>query len=543
MKPFLSVIVVSYNMDRELPRTLYSMSPMFQRNIDKDDYEVILVDNGSRNPPTAEQFMHLGMNLSVLGMENPTHSPVPAINFGLNRSIGKYVGVCIDGARMVSPGLFDSARTTLSTGSRVVVASRGRYLGTKFQRDAMVEGYDSTQEDALLEQSEWTTDGYRLFDISVFDESSGPTWFTPIAESNALFMTRALWAELGGFDVRFTSRGGGLVNLDTWSRALKLPAVEPYVLLGEGSFHQIHGGVATNGTHEMIRAFYDEYRSIHGREFEIPSEPLSLIGRFHHQARGSELHPRGLMPAKRPRRHLIRRVWSRTVARVLPRRARRIARGLLDRASAVIRFNPMTGLRELHVEHHNAKMIEASPFFNAEWYSQMYPEVIAAGYRPSRHYVRFGAAQSRQPGPLFDGVWYLDTYEDVAASGLNPLVHYIHFGEKEGRRKRAIPDALFTSGTVVRSHSEFDLEVVRNSDLFDASWYLSTNPDVRDSGIDPALHFLIHGGFERRKPGPRFDTGYYLDGNLDVRTSNLNPLVHYELHGKLEDRPISMTSD
>ena len=35
-----------------------------------------------------------------------------------------------------------------------------------------------------------------------------------MAESNALFMDRDLWLELGGYDERFTTPGGGLANLD-----------------------------------------------------------------------------------------------------------------------------------------------------------------------------------------------------------------------------------------------------------------------------------------------------------------------------------------
>src|SRR6266852_6738072 len=49
-KPALSVVVVVYNMPREAPRTLHSLSAAYQRHIDPDDYEVIVVDNGS-NPP------------------------------------------------------------------------------------------------------------------------------------------------------------------------------------------------------------------------------------------------------------------------------------------------------------------------------------------------------------------------------------------------------------------------------------------------------------------------------------------------------------
>ncbi len=277
---FLSIVVISYNTPRELPRTLLSLSPGYQQGIDRSDYEVIVVDNGSTNPPTAAQYEHLGMDLTVLTMESPTSSPVAAINRGLNASIGSSVGVFIDGARIASPGLLRSAREALRLSSRAFVGTRGRYLGYKFQRDSMLDGYDQAAEDHLLSTVDWQDNGYELFQISVFDESAGPSWLTPISESNSLFMSRQMWAELNGYDPRFQLPGGGMVNLDTWTRALALPGAQPIVLLGEATFHQFHGGVATNGSLKTIEGFYEEYRAIRGHEFVHPQDPVHLWGSF-----------------------------------------------------------------------------------------------------------------------------------------------------------------------------------------------------------------------------------------------------------------------
>jgi len=46
----LSVVVVAYDMAREVPRTLRSLAPAYQRGMTADEYEVILVDNGSPEP-------------------------------------------------------------------------------------------------------------------------------------------------------------------------------------------------------------------------------------------------------------------------------------------------------------------------------------------------------------------------------------------------------------------------------------------------------------------------------------------------------------
>ena len=544
MKPFVSIVVVCYNMKRELPRTLYSMSPAFQRGVNKEDYEVILIDNGSKEPPTADDFAYLDMNLSVYSMQSPTHSPVPAINFGINQSIGQFVGVCIDGARLLSPGLVAQARDALYIYPRGVVGARGRYLGVIFQRDAMADGYNAEQEDALLSQSEWKDDGYRLFDISVFDESCGPTWLTPMAESNALFMSRALWKELGGFDTRFTSRGGGLVNLDTWSRAIQLPDITAVSLMGEATFHQIHGGVATNGTHDAIREFFNEYEDIRGVEFEIPNISYSLFGKFNHKVRGSELHPKSTkVVTKKQPFQTLRRLWSRSLASLFPASARRLMRNLVDIAAAVLSLRPFKGIQKLKIERHNARVIEASSLFDASWYASTYPDVIAAGYQPSIHYVRYGFAQKRQPGPNFDAVWYCDAYEDVGANSENPLLHYIYFGEAEGRRKRSLPSATISSSIHEEQFAQTNIETLLNSELFDATWYLNQYPDVASSDSDPVKHFLVFGGSERRNPSAHFDTAKYLQLHPDVKQLGLNPLLHYELHGRHEGREIAPVSE
>ncbi|MER9743949.1 sulfotransferase [Mesorhizobium sp. M0187] len=80
------------------------------------------------------------------------------------------------------------------------------------------------------------------------------------------------------------------------------------------------------------------------------------------------------------------------------------------------------------------------------------------------------------------------------------------------------------------------LDLIGASFLFNAEWYLDHYPDVRDAGVDPALHYLVHGGIENRDPSPSFSTSWYLDTYEDVRTARINPLLHYLLHGRFEGR-------
>jgi hypothetical protein len=78
------------------------------------------------------------------------------------------------------------------------------------------------------------------------------------------------------------------------------------------------------------------------------------------------------------------------------------------------------------------------------------------------------------------------------------------------------------------------LEAIRKSVFFNPAYYLETNPDVRASGLDPALHYLVHGGREGRDPGPFFSSRAYLARYPDV--ADVNALLHYEMLGRGENR-------
>jgi hypothetical protein len=71
---------------------------------------------------------------------------------------------------------------------------------------------------------------------------------------------------------------------------------------------------------------------------------------------------------------------------------------------------------------------------------------------------------------------------------------------------------------------------------FDAGFYLASNADVRESGVDPFSHFLNTGWREGRNPSRSFDVTYYLINNPDVAAAGINPWVHYQWAGRSEGR-------
>ena len=280
MNPKLSIVVCAYNMPRELPRTIRSLSPAMQRDVRSSDYEIIVVDNGSTKPFDENKCRQWGADLRVLRIapSSALPSPVRAINAGIEQARGPLVGVMIDGARLASPGLVKYALMASTLAERTVILTLGFHLGSEAQMRSVAKGYNQEQEDLLLTQTNWTGDGYRLFSISAFAGSSENGWFGTISESNAIFLRKELWHELDGFDEQFQAPGGGLVNLDTLLRAVMLPGVSVITLLGEGTFHQVHGGIATNAAQPPWDAFHAEYRAIRGREFSPPTYRSLYLG-------------------------------------------------------------------------------------------------------------------------------------------------------------------------------------------------------------------------------------------------------------------------
>jgi glycosyltransferase involved in cell wall biosynthesis len=275
--PALSVVVVAHDMVRELPRTIRSLAPAYQRGIDAEAYEVIVVDNGSPEPLEPATLEQPDLKLRTVRVDPAHPSPARAANSGVQMAEGALIGLFIDGARLASPGLLAMASRAARMATRPLVATLGWHLGATRHIDAAGAGYDQAAEDELLAEADWERDGYRLFAVSTLAGSSARGWFGPLGESNALFMSSAMWTELGGLDERFVLPGGGLINHDLYRRACELAGSELIVLLGEGTFHQIHGGAATSGRYTRAEAG-EEYKRLRGAPYAPPERPPLYLG-------------------------------------------------------------------------------------------------------------------------------------------------------------------------------------------------------------------------------------------------------------------------
>ena len=80
MQPLLSVIVNVHNMEREAARTLFTLSTGYQRRVALSEYEVIVIDNGSRQPLDPAMVRGFGSNFRLVTHSRGLASPAAAIN-------------------------------------------------------------------------------------------------------------------------------------------------------------------------------------------------------------------------------------------------------------------------------------------------------------------------------------------------------------------------------------------------------------------------------------------------------------------------------
>ena len=159
----ISVVVVAYDMARELPRTLHSLSRSYQLGIEELTYEVIVVDNGSPQAVSATAVSQHGPEFQLLRIDAASASPGPAINQGAALARGKFLGLIIDGARVLSPGVLHWAHQALQLQANAVTAVLGFHLGPEHQSQSSQRGYTRDVEESLLQEITWPSDGYRLY--------------------------------------------------------------------------------------------------------------------------------------------------------------------------------------------------------------------------------------------------------------------------------------------------------------------------------------------------------------------------------------------
>lgn len=276
--PELSVVVVVFDIAAQAQRTLMSLSPGYQ-GLHSDRYELIVVDNASNVSLDQATLDAGGAGVRYVRIEPPASpSPAKAMNVGANLARGRLLGLVVDGARMASPGLLRAAMRAARLDHDPVISTLAWHLGPDVQARSSLAGWDRAAEDASLLSIGWPSDGYRLFEISTAAPASDDGYLLPLPESSAVFLPKTAFQALGGFDERFEQPGGGLVASDFFRRAIEREGAYPVMLIGEGTFHQVHG---SGGSRYDTDALCAEYEWITGRPFAAPSYRPTLFGDPH----------------------------------------------------------------------------------------------------------------------------------------------------------------------------------------------------------------------------------------------------------------------
>jgi len=195
------------------------------------------------------------------------------------------------------------------------------------------------------------------------------------------------------------------------------------------------------------------------------------------------------------------------------------------------------------------EIVYKSGLFDEEYYLLASPDVLETKTDPLWHYLKYGAGEGRNPSLWFESQWYLENYPEVEASYLNPLVHYILEGKDAGYATKAVEyeenlakeDARTsdkqesveeTEGRVWTDEEIEWFEIIKESNLFNADYYLNTYPEVEKTGKYPLAHYIEIGSYKGLNPNNWFDAKWYVKYYKDVIESEMNPLAHYILYGK-----------
>jgi hypothetical protein len=237
------------------------------------------------------------------------------------------------------------------------------------------------------------------------------------------------------------------------------------------------------------------------------------------------------------------------------------------------------------------QILLGSGLFLADWYRATYGTEFPEASDPLMDFCSRGWQAGRAPNPYFDCAYYVKDNEHVRAAGLNPLLHYLQQGERQGSRPvryfdpqwyrkahhmgtdenclvhflsrrltgRASPTPDFEPIPYLRTHPHLvdlgidpflhwqaapdapqpdERAVIEASGLFDATFYLLGNPDVREARQDPLAHFIAYGARENRNPNLYFDVRFYAGQPGAASRTDMNPVMRYFLYGEVHgERP------
>jgi hypothetical protein len=197
--------------------------------------------------------------------------------------------------------------------------------------------------------------------------------------------------------------------------------------------------------------------------------------------------------------------------------------------------------------------VEASEYFDADWYVQTNSDVDFSNVFPIEHFLERGHLESRNPSPKFELSAYLNLNPDVAASKFNPLVHYIQYGKKEGRKIQ--PDLLpepeqisvpvpitmqqQLESTVLSDEQTKVFKQLESQTDFQGFWYAAIYSELDIDEHVALKHYVLFGADQNRDPTPFFSTSAYKKQQSHLLGEGVNPFQHFHTVGcKASVRPV-----
>ena len=208
-----------------------------------------------------------------------------------------------------------------------------------------------------------------------------------------------------------------------------------------------------------------------------------------------------------------------------------------------------SGMPPLNIEETLRALPDIKEFFDDEYYTLRYPDVVLSNVNPLEHYLRDGWKSGRNPSKNFETMFYRERFMHNDPADICPLVHYVRFGRYAGL-PTSYADARKRAVTVRRGGADqtekllttlpFELPAVLMAPHFDALFYLRTYEDIATAEVAPFWHYLKIGWNEGRRPTPHFDTQWYSSQFLKPEhLGQVPPLLHMATVGRLAELPVS----
>ena len=185
-----------------------------------------------------------------------------------------------------------------------------------------------------------------------------------------------------------------------------------------------------------------------------------------------------------------------------------------------------------------------SAVFDQDFYLKTYPDIAQAGVNPLLHYLESGRFEKRKASATFDPAAYLEANPEVANSGIEPFLHDVLIGRAAGAPRSRVEVTCRNLDWTTRRQPvrrDYRRATLRRFAVgrIRSRFYLKTYPDIAQAGVNPLLHYLESGRFEKRKASATFDPAAYLEANPEVANSGIEPFLHYVLIGRAAGAPRS----